>query len=69
MGFLAGYIEFGNKENLNVCSFSERILKSYLKVCERNMGHPIWDGVLLFIPYLWISLIHFWISIAQFWIS
>ena len=27
------------------------------------------DAVLLFIPYLWISKIHFWISIIHFWIS
>ena len=29
----------------------------------------VWGAVLLFIPYLWISKIHFWISIIHFWIS
>ena len=29
----------------------------------------LWGAVLLFIPYLWISKIHFWISIIHFWIS
>ena len=29
----------------------------------------VWDAVLLFIPYLWISKIHFRISIIHFWIS
>ena len=29
----------------------------------------LWGVILLFIPYLWISKIHFWISIIQFLIS
>ena len=29
----------------------------------------LWGAVLLFIPYLLISKIHFWISIIHFWIS
>ena len=33
------------------------------------LGETVWGAVLLFIPYLWISKIHFWISIIHFWIS
>ena len=29
----------------------------------------VWGAVLLFILYLWISIIHFRISINHFWIS
>ena len=30
------------------------------------MGRGVWGAVLLFIPYLWISKIHFWISKNRF---
>ena len=36
---------------------------------DLSIGQRIWGAVLLFIPYLWISKIHFWISIIHFWIS
>ena len=28
----------------------------------------LWGAILLFIPYLWISIIHLWISIIHLWI-
>ena len=36
--------------------------------CVR-MGVLIWGAVLVFIPYLWISIIHLWISKNHLWIS
>ena len=36
---------------------------------ETNKDILIWGAVLLFIPYLWISIIHLWISIIHLWIS
>ena len=39
-------------------------------ICDQNLGQTnVWGAVLLFIPYLWISMIHFRISINHFWIS
>ena len=36
---------------------------------DRAPPAVLWGAVLLFIPYLWISIIHLWISIIYLWIS
>ena len=38
-------------------------------VSQNSHAHNVWGAVLLFIPYLCISIIHFRISIIHFWIS
>ena len=53
--------------------------KSYLSIYNPFLFDPpprlpflnryLWGAVLLFVPYLWISKIHFRISIIHFWIS
>ena len=39
------------------------------QLCGNREADQLWGAVLLFIPYLGISKIHFWISIIHFWIS
>ena len=34
-------------------------------VSQNSHAHNVWGAVLLFIPYLCISIIHFWISINE----
>ena len=45
---------------------TSRYLDDLLKI---DNPYFVWGAVLVFIPYLWISIIHLWISIIYSWIS
>ena len=54
---------------VNMCALIDFILERCIPTDPGRIAPFLWGAVLLLIPYLWISKIHFWISIIHFRIS